>query len=76
MSSRETPFSCNSRAHGRFRRLSMETEGNKRKLEDISKEVVLPEYDTCVHCKRKIVMTSEWAEPCNYHPGEPLIIIS
>jgi hypothetical protein len=48
----------------------METEGNKRKLEDISKEVVVSEYDTCVHCKRRIDIYSDWEEPCKYHTGE------
>jgi hypothetical protein len=50
--------------------LSMETEGTKRKLVDISKEEVGPECDTCVHCNCKIDINPDWAEPYNYHTGE------
>jgi hypothetical protein len=57
-----------------FRTLRMEAEGTKRKLEDISKEVVVSEYDTCVHCKCRIDINSDWAAPCNYHIGEHYII--
>lgn len=44
-------------------------EGRKRKLDDVSADVLVPRFDTCSHCGEEFNVTLNKGEVCSWHVG-------
>jgi hypothetical protein len=48
-------------------------EGRKRKLDDVSADVLVPRFDTCSHCGEEFNVTLNKGEVCSWHVGKSSI---
>jgi hypothetical protein len=51
--------------------LSSESAGQKRKLEDVVQDEMVPRYDTCRNCKVEFDVSRNSGEKCAWHTGKP-----
>jgi len=53
-----------------FLLIQASSDGKKRKLEDVSREVLVPKYDTCANCDEEFNVALNEGEQCSWHTGQ------
>jgi len=47
-----------------------QAESKKRKVDEMSSEILVPKYDTCEHCEEEFEVALNEGELCSWHTGE------